>query len=291
MSTTDRKSLFNSIKNKGKNLEAEMSFFDHLEVLRWHFVRSVIAIIIFAIIAFSFYDFVFNNIIMGPKNLDFWTYRMMCKAGAALNLDGFCVEKIPFNIIITELAGQFMLQINSCLIIAICLGFPYLLFEVWLFIKPALTDIERKSAQGFIFYATMLFILGVLFGYYIVVPLSVNFLANVSLSDEITNQITIDSYLSTIATLSLGCGIVFLLPILIFVLSKLGIMTPEFMRASRRYAIIIILIIAAVITPTADIITMLTVASPMFLLYEISIMVSSNVKKGKLANEKKFYNK
>ncbi|GEM69868.1 Sec-independent protein translocase protein TatC [Sphingobacterium mizutaii NBRC 14946 = DSM 11724] len=282
--------LIEAIKNKGKNIEAEMSFFDHLEILRWHIIRSVIAITVFAILSFTFYDFVFNQIIMGPKNLDFWTYRMMCKVGAALNLEGFCVEKIPFNIINTELAGQFMLQINSCLLMAVALGFPYLLFEIWLFIKPALTDVERKSARGFVFYATVLFIIGALFGYYIVVPLSVNFLANVSLSEEITNQITIDSYLSTIATLTLGCGIIFLLPILIFILSKIGIMTPEFMRASRRYAIVIILVIAAIITPTADVITLLTVSAPMFILYELSIMVSANVKKAKELAEKEFYN-
>ena len=282
--------LIEAIKNKGKNLESELSFFDHLEVLRWHIIRSVIAVTVFAILSFTFYDFVFNDIIMGPKNLDFWTYRMMCKAGAALNLEGFCVERIPFNIINTELAGQFMLQINSCLLMAVALGFPYLLFEVWLFIKPALTDIERKSARGFVFYATLLFALGALFGYYVVVPLSVNFLANVSLSDEITNQITIDSYLSTIATLTLGCGVVFLLPILIYILSKIGIMTPEFMRASRRYATIIILIIAAIITPTADVITLLTVSAPMFILYELSIMVSAKVKRAKQQAEKEFYN-
>ncbi len=284
------KKLIEAIKNKGKNIEAEMSFFEHLEVLRWHIIRSVIAIFVFALLAFSFYDFVFNQIIMGPKNLDFWTYRMMCKIGDLLNLDGFCVERIPFNIINTELAGQFMLQINSCLLMAVAMGFPYLLFEIWLFIKPALTDIERKSASGFVFYATILFVLGALFGYYIVVPLSVNFLANVSLSEEITNQITIDSYLSTIATLTLGCGIIFLLPILIFILSKLGLMTPQFMRASRRYAVVIILIIAAIITPTADVITLLTVSAPMFILYELSISVSANVLRKKLAKEKEFYN-
>lgn len=267
-----------------------MSFFDHLEVLRWHIIRSVIAISIFAILAFSFYDFMFNEIIMGPKKLDFWTYRMMCKVGDLLSLDGFCVERIPFNIINTELAGQFMLQINSCLLIALALGFPYLLFEVWLFVKPALTVPERKSAQGFVYYASILFILGALFGYYIVVPLSVNFLANVSLSEEITNQITIDSYLSTIATLTLGCGVVFLLPIFVFILSKLGLMTPAFMRASRRYAAVIILIIAAVITPTADVITLLTVSAPMFALYELSIMVSANVDKKRKQKEKEFYN-
>ena len=281
--------LLEALKNKGKSIEAEMSFFEHIEVLRWHLIRSVLAIAVFAILSFTFYDFVFNEIIMGPKNLDFWTYRMMCKVGDLLSLDGFCVERIPFNIINTELAGQFMLQINSCLLMAVALGFPYLLFEVWLFIKPALTDVERKGAQGFVFYATILFIVGALFGYYIVVPLSVNFLANVSLSDEITNQITIDSYLSTIATLTLGCGVIFLLPILIFILSKLGIMTPEFMRASRRYAIVIILIIAAIITPTADVITLLTVSAPMFILYELSISVSASVKRSKLQREKEFY--
>ena len=283
------KKLIDAIKEKGKNIEAEMSFFEHLEVLRWHIIRSVIAIIIFAILSFTFYDFVFNQIIMGPKNLDFWTYRMMCKIADIFSLDDFCVQRIPFNIISTELTGQFMLQINSCLLMAVALGFPYLLFEVWLFVKPALTDIEQKSARGFVFYATLLFVLGALFGYYIVVPLSINFLANISLSAEITNQITIDNYLSTVATLTLGCGIVFLLPILIFILSKLGIMTPQFMRASRRYAAVIILVIAAVITPSADVITMLTVAAPMFLLYEISIMVSSKVKKEKELKEKEFY--
>lgn len=284
------KKLIDAIKDKGKTLEAEMSFFEHIEVLRWHLIRSVIAIIVFAIISFTFYDFVFNQIIMGPKNLDFWTYRMMCKVGALLHLDGFCVEKIPFNLISTELTGQFMLQINSCLLMALAMGFPYLLFEVWLFIKPALSDAERKSASGFVFYATLLFVLGALFGYYIVVPLSINFLANVSLSDFIVNQITIDNYLSTIATLTIGCGIVFLLPILIFILSKLGLMTPAFLRASRQYAAVIILILAAVITPSADIITMLTVAAPMFILYEISIMVSLRVQKQRELKEKEFYN-
>ncbi|MGJ1420569.1 twin-arginine translocase subunit TatC [Sphingobacterium spiritivorum] len=289
MSKMTKSSLVQAIKDKGKNIEGEMSFFDHLEVLRWHIIRSVLAVAVFATLAFTFYDYVFNEIIMGPKKLDFWTYRMMCKVGELLHIDGFCVERIPFNIINTEMAGQFMLQINSCLITAVALGFPYLLFEVWLFVKPALTDVEKRSARGFVFYATILFALGVLFGYYIVVPLSVNFLSNVSLSEEITNQITIDSYLSTIATLSLGCGIVFLLPILIFILSKIGLMTPEFMRASRRYAVVIILVIAAVITPSADVITMLTVSAPMFILYEISIMVSANVKKARAAKEKEFY--
>lgn len=283
--------LIKAIKDKGKTLESEMSFFEHIEVLRWHIIRSVIAIILFAILAFSFYDVVFQQIIMGPKNLDFWTYRMMCKLADVMSIPDFCVDKIPFNLISTELTGQFMLQINSCLLIAVALGFPYLLFEVWLFVKPALSEIERKSASGFVIYATILFLLGALFGYYIVVPLSINFLANVSLSEAIVNQITIDNYLSTVATLTIGCGLVFLLPILIYILSKLGLMTPAFLRASRRYAAVIILVLAAVITPSADIITMLTVAAPMFILYEVGIVVSANVHKKRVQKEKEFYNK
>jgi len=289
MSTS--KDLIKAIKEKGKNIEAEMSFFDHLEVLRWHIIRSVIAIVVFALLSFSFYDFVFDDVIMGPKNLNFWTYRMMCKLGTLLNIDGFCVDRIPFNLINTNMAGQFMLKINSCLLMAVAMGFPYLLFEIWLFVKPALTEIEKTSARGFVFYSTVLFVIGALFGYYIVVPLSVNFLSNVSLSEEIVNQITIESYLTLVATLTLGCGIIFLLPIVIFVLSKLGLMTPAFMKASRRYAIVIILIIAAIITPTADVITLLTVSAPMFLLYELSIIVSANVHKKNLQKEKEFYNK
>ncbi|MFC7525027.1 twin-arginine translocase subunit TatC [Parapedobacter sp. GCM10030251] len=289
MSKLSGKKLIDAIKNKGKNLEAEMSFFDHLEVLRWHLIRSAIAIAVFMVVAFSFYDFIFDDIIMGPKSPDFLTYRVMCQIAEWLNTPDFCVTEVPGTIINTQMAGQFILQINSSLIIAILLGFPYLLYEVWLFVKPALTDVERKSSSGFVFYASMLFLLGVLFGYFVVVPLAMNFLANYSISDSISNTITIDNYLSFVATLTLGCGIVFELPIIIFILSKLGIMTPQFMRKSRQYAVVIILLIAAVITPTPDIITMLTVSFPMFLLYELSIVVAARVHRNKVKSEVDFY--
>jgi len=289
MSKLSGKKLIDSIKEKGKNLEAEMSFFDHLEVLRWHLVRSAIAVMVFMVLAFTFYDFIFDDIIMGPKSADFWTYRMMCKIAEIFNIPGFCVTEVPGTIINTQMAGQFILQINSSLIIAVVMGFPYLLYEVWLFVKPALTDIERKSASGFVFYATVLFVLGVLFGYFVVVPLAINFLANYSISDDISNTITIDNYLSFVATLTLGCGIVFELPIIVFILSKIGILTPQFMRASRRYAVVVILLLAAMITPTPDIITMLTVSFPMFLLYELSIVVAGRVHKKKMKEELDFY--
>lgn len=284
--------LIQAIKDKGRSIEAEMSFFDHLEVLRWHLVRSSVAIVIFTSLAWTYYDFIFDKIIMGPKNPNFWTYRMMCELGEKYHLGpDFCIKDIPFTIMNTEMAGQFTLQINSSLLIGIILGIPYLLYEIWRFIKPGLTDLEKKSASGFTFYATFLFIIGILFGYFIMSPLSISFLANYKVSSIIQNQITIDSYLSTVATLTIGSGIIFELPILIFILSKMGIMTPKFMRASRRYSTVIILIIAAVVTPTPDLISMFTVSFPLFLLYEISIWISASVEKKRKKAELEFYSK
>jgi sec-independent protein translocase protein TatC len=291
MSDTNSKKLLDAIKQKGKNLEAEMSFFEHLEVLRWHLIRVAIAVFVFMILSFVFYDFIFDDLIMGPLRTDFWTYRMMCVLAERFNLGAdFCVQEIPINLINTELAGQFTLQINSSLLIGVMVGFPYMLYEIWRFVKPALSEVERKSAQGFVFFASMLFAVGVLFGYYIISALSVNFLGNFQVSNEVTNQITITSYLSSIATISLGTGIVFELPIVIFILSKLGIMTPQFMRSTRRYAFILILVIAAIVTPTPDVMTMLAVTFPLLLLYEISIIVSENVQKRRLKKEKEFFN-
>ncbi len=285
----ERTNLVKAIKEKGKTLEAEMSFFDHLDVLRMHLIRSSIAIVAFTSVAFIYYDFIFDKVIMAPGKPAFWTFRMMCIIGEKFNLGpDFCVKKINFNIINTELAGQFTLQMNSSLMIGIVLGFPYLLFEIWRFVKPALYDKERQSASGFTFYASLLFFTGIMFGYYIISPLSINFLSNYTVSDIIKNNITIDSYLSTVATLTLGTGIIFELPVVIFILSKLGLMTPKLMRSSRRYATVIILIIAAIVTPTPDIITMMTVSFPLFLLYEISIIVSGKVEKRKKQAELEF---
>ncbi len=282
--------LIKSIKNKGKSIEAEMSFFDHLDVLRGHLIRSAIVILALTCLCFFYYDFLFDVIIMGPKRPDFFTYRIMCQVGDYFKLEpDFCITSIPGKIINTQLGGQFTLQINSSLLVGIVLGFPYLLWEVWRFIKPALLEKERKSASGFVFFASFLFVLGILFGYYLIAPLSVNFLTNYKISEIIENTITVDSYLSSVATLTLGTGIVFELPVVIFVLSKLGIMTPKFMRAQRRYAVVIILVIAAIVTPTPDLLTMLTVSLPLFLLYEVSIWVSGIVYKQKQVAEKAFY--
>ncbi|NRF39261.1 twin-arginine translocase subunit TatC [Pedobacter foliorum] len=281
MSENKKRDLIGAIKEKGKTLEAEMSFFDHIDVLRKHLLRALAVVLVLTIGAFYYTDFIFNTIIMGPKNPSFWTYRMMCKLVERFPSIGpeFCITKIDAKIINTEMAGQFTLQLNSCVMVGIILGIPYLLFEIWLFIKPALHDNERKSASGFVAFASFLFFLGILFGYYIICPLSINFLTNFTVSPEIQNTFTIDSYLSSVMTLTLGSGVIFQLPVIIFILSKLGVMTPAFMRASRRYSTVLILIIAAVVTPTADPYTMLIVALPLFLLYELSIFISASIEK------------
>ncbi|MEO8884901.1 MAG: twin-arginine translocase subunit TatC, partial [Mucilaginibacter sp.] len=265
--------LVKAIKDKGKTIEAEMSFFEHLEALRWHLIRAAIAILVFTSVAFYFHDFITDTVVLGPFHADFWTYRMLCKAGNALHMEGWCVNKINASLISTEVAGQFNLLMNACIMTGVTLGIPYLLYELWRFIKPALHDKEKKAASGFVFYASLLFIAGILFGYFIITPLSIRFLAGFTVSSTIQNTFTIDSYLSSVATLTLGSGIVFELPILIYILSSFGILNAPFMRRTRRYAIVIILIIAAIITPTPDAITMSVVAAPLLLLYDVGIMV------------------
>jgi len=283
--------LVKAIKERTESPEAEMSFFDHLEVLRWHLIRSAIAIVVFASLAWTYYDFIFNTIILGPKKADFWTYRMACMLNNKFNIDsGYCITKdIPFSLLNTSVAGQFTLQMNSSLMLGLVLGAPYLLFELWRFIKPGLKDVEIRSANGFVFYSSMLFLLGILFGYYVILPVSMTFLFGFVVSPDILNQVTTDNYLTFVSTLVIGSGIIFELPILVYILSKMTILTPKFMRSTRRYAIVINLIIAAVVTPTPDIITMMIVATPLLVLYELSILVSQKVDNQRKKAEAEFY--
>lgn len=278
MSDLKDNKIFKALKEKGNNLESEMSFFDHLDALRGHLIRSAIAIIVITGFVFAYYDWIFDTVIMGPSLPNFWTYRTMCNVGNAIGRN-FCFSEFHISLINTEMAGQFTLQINSSLMIGLTLGVPYLLWEVWRFIRPALLEKERKAASGFVFYTSLLFFIGVLFGYYVITPMSLHFLATYTVSSRIQNLFDIDSYISSVATLTIASGLVFELPILIYILASLGIMTPKFMRESRRYAIVIILIIAAVVTPTPDMLTMTIVSIPLFLLYEASIFVAAAVER------------
>jgi sec-independent protein translocase protein TatC len=265
--------------------EKEMSFIDHLEELRWHLIRATGAVLVFTIIAFAFIREIYQTVILGPARTDFWTYRKMCQLGNAIGIESLCVDKLNFELQSRELTGQFMMSITSSIIIGLLFTFPYAFWEVWRFIKPGLKDAERKAARGAVFYVTALFFIGILFGYYIVAPLTVNFLANYQIDPSIKNQFDITSYISVLATLVLACGITFQMPIVVFVLAKVGILTPQFMRAYRRHAFVVIMVLGAVITPSPDPFSMMVVALPLYVLYELSIGVAVRVEKTKIKTD------
>ncbi len=271
--------------NSEDNNGAEMSFFGHLEVLRWHLIRAAAAIVVFALVAFFFMPYIFDNILLAPKKPDFITFRALCRFSQMISGgDVLCVEGKDFKLISTGMSSQFSAHLYISLITGLVCAFPYVLWELWRFIKPALQDKERKSANGIIFYMSFLFFAGILFGYFIVSPLAANFLGNYQISEQIENLIDFDSYISIITVTTFVTGLVFELPIAVFVLSKLGLLTPKFMRTYRKHAVVIILIAAAVITPSPDVISQMLVALPLYLLYEISILVSGRVEKQRNLN-------
>ena len=260
---------------KEKKGDVEMSFIDHLEVLRWHLVRSAIAVVVLACYFFIEKDLIFDKIILAPKYANFITYRIMCRLDDLVDAGGaLCVNQLNFDLINTDLSGQFTMHMWISIMSGFVASIPYILWEIWRFIKPALKEKERKNATGFVFYASALFIMGVLFGYYVVVPLSVNFLGSYQVSAAVANMISVDSFVGTVTNITLASGIVFELPILVYFLSSLGIITPEFMRKFRRHAVVVILVVAAIITPSPDITSQMLVAMPLYVLYEISIFVS-----------------
>ncbi|MBN2596721.1 twin-arginine translocase subunit TatC [Labilibaculum sp.] len=263
--------------------ENQMSFLEHLEELRWHLMRSVIAVMVFAIVAFIFYDFIFNVLILAPKNPEFFTNRMFFKLSEYTGVESLKINIHPFQVININMAGQFATHISVSLVIGIIASFPYIFYEFWSFLKPALYDNEKKHARGSIFYTSFLFALGVLFGYYLITPLSVHFLGSYSVSDQVLNQINLTSYISSITSIVLASGVIFELPVLIFFLSKIGLVSPEFLKKYRKHSVVLILILSAVITPP-DIFSQILVCLPLMLLYEIGIKISKRVQKNQQAN-------
>ena len=252
----------------------EMSFLDHLEELRWHLIRSVIAILIVAIVAFIFKDFIFDVLLFGPKQKDFVTYRWFCSMSQTLGQgNSFCIDELPFRIQSRTMAGQFSAHLWTSILAGFILAFPYIIFEFWKFISPGLYEKERKNARGFIFIASMLFFIGVLFGYYIVTPLSINFLGNYSVSSEIFNDFDLSSYIGLLRASVLAAGIIFELPIIVYFLTKVGIITPEFLRKNRKISLVVVLSLSAIITPP-DIASQIIVSIPILILYEVSILIS-----------------
>ncbi|MFT3795449.1 twin-arginine translocase subunit TatC [Flavobacterium sp.] len=264
-----------------KNIN-EMSFLDHLEELRWLLVRSTIAILIAATAVFFVADYIFDEIIFGPTKADFITYRWFCELSHYVGFkDSICVESLDFIIQNTAMEGQVNIFVWICIVAGFIVAFPYILWELWKFISPALYPKERKHAKLFIFVASILFFLGVLFGYFVVIPMSVNFFATFKVSSVVKNEFNIESYISMVKTSVIASGLFFEMPIIIYFLTKLGLVTPMFLRKYWKWAVIIILIVAAIVTPP-DVVSQIIVALPMLAIYELSIGISKLVYNKKL---------
>lgn len=256
--------------------DREMSFLDHLEELRWHLVRAVAAIFVFAIVALVNKEFVFHTLILGPSRPDFWTYRWLCMLGEAIDSANLCIDSIPFVIQNRTMTGQFTTHLTVSFLAGFIVSFPYIFWEIWRFVKPGLYPSEQRLTRGSVFFVSLLFAIGISFGYLVVAPLSVNFLANYQVDPSIINEIDLGSYISTVMMLTLACGLLFELPMIVYVLSKAGIVSPKQMKTYRRHSIVGILGISAIITPS-DVMSMILVAIPLLVLYEISIFISANV--------------
>lgn len=268
------------------NEKAEMSFFDHLEDLRWHIVRSAIALIALSIFGFVYTKEILDNVIFGPTNKDFPSYVLLCKISHLVGLgDKLCIEPVPIVFQNHVLVGQVMLQFKLAFMIGLVIGFPYIFWELWRFIKPALRERELRGARGIIFWVSFQFFLGIAFSYFLMAPFTINFLAGYTVTDKAVNQFFIDDYFGLMSQIVLGMGVLFELPILVFFLTKIGFITPSFLRNYRRHAVVVILVLAAIITPP-DVIDQLIVFTPLYALYEISIYISKRALKGMEDKEK-----
>lgn len=269
-------------KNNDKP-KAEMSFLDHLEALRWHFLKSISAIIIGGTLAYIYSDFVWNSILLAPKSPDFWTSRMLIKLSNYFGIESTGLNKHPLQLINFDLSGQFMVDVWTAIIAGFIIAFPYVVYQFWSFVRPALYENERRHASGAVAIMSGLFLVGVLFGYYLIVPFSLDWLGSYSISTEVVNQINILSYISSVTSIVIAGGVSFELPVVVYFLSKVGLLTPRFLRKYRRHSYVILLIIAAIITPP-DVLSQMIVSIPLILLFEISIFISANVDK---ANKRK----
>lgn len=278
-------SLFGRGK-KNNEERAEMSFVEHLEVLRGHLFRSALAIAVGAVLFIVYNDFFVKEVLMGPTHADFPTYKWLCNVGHAIGLgDKMCMKDIGLKMQSTSVSGQFSMYFTMIFVGGIIVAFPYIFWEFWRFIKPALTKKELSKTRGVIFWVSLLFFMGIFFGYFIIAPYTVNFFANFHLDENIENIWTITSYIDTLVPLILGSGLAFQLPLVMFFLAKVGLMSPDFLRRNRKYAVVIILILAGIITPP-DVISQVICTIPLWILYEISISLTAKVQKEKELEEK-----
>ena len=290
-SSTGRKSFFKRIRKGGTTENAEMSFIDHLEALRWHLARAVIAWLAAAIAIFVYIDWVFDNLVYAPARSNFVTYTTLCNLSHKLHLgEALCMPPVNIPLQGNTISGPFMSALSIAMIGGIIVAFPYLFWELWKFIKPALSPKEIKYARGSLFWVSLCFFTGAAFGYFLLAPFTFNFLANFTLGSVGAYKYmpTLDDYIDTLNSIILGCGIAFELPILAYVLAKIGVISAKFLRTYRKYAFVIILIVAAIITPSPDWTSQTIVAIPLLLLYEISVVLCARVDKQKAKEEKEW---
>ncbi len=270
-------------KKRGEG-EGEMTFLQHLEELRWHLIRAFIAVVAGAIVAFVFKDIIFDHIILAPNNPDFITNRLLCQLAEIVNAPALCINQNPIELISIKMAGQFTTHINISLVAGLIIAFPYVFWEFWSFFKPALYEKEARYARGAVFSASLLFLLGILFGFFVITPLSINFLGSYRVSELVHNQINIASYIGSVTSVALAAGVTFELPIVAYFLTRIGVITPEFMRKYRKHSIVVILILAAIITPP-DVFSQILVSLPLLLLYEVSIFIAARVVKNRAIDD------
>lgn len=264
--------------------EKEMSFLAHLEELRWHLVRSIVAIFVIAIFLFSIQEYVYDTFLLAHIDPDFITYRLFCDFFSFFGVESnFCALDYPNTLQVLKPTEQLMNSIWSCFILGVITSFPYILWEFWRFISPGLHTNEINKSKGFIFSASFLFFIGILFSFFIIAPISVNFLYNYQISDKLVNQFTMESHIGLITNMLLGVSLMFELPVIVYFLTKIGIISPEFLKRYRKHALVIVLILAAIITPP-DVASQVIVAIPVLFLYEISIKVSKIVIKRQQKN-------
>jgi sec-independent protein translocase protein TatC len=267
--------------------EEGMSFLDHLEALRFHLLRSVAVILILTVIAFLAKSIVFGIVILGPSKVDFLTYRVLCDIANSLNVPALCIDDLPFTIQSRQMTGQFSMHMTSSLVVGFVVAFPYVFWEFWRFISPGLYDKEKNAARGAVFFVSALFFLGAAFGYFVLAPLSINFLSNYQLDPSILNEFDISSYVTTLVMLVLASAIMFQLPVVIYFLSMSGLVTSKMLKAYRKHSIVVILIISAIITPP-DVISQLLICMPILVLYEVGISIAKRLEKKKALVEAEY---
>lgn len=260
-----------------------MSFWSHLEALRWVLMRVVLVYIVLALVCFAAMPYIFNSVILGPTSSDFFLYRWLSGiSGDGIFLPDFSGD-FKVNIINVKLASQFTTHISTSFLLAFLLIFPYLIIELWLFIRPALYDNERRSVVMMLLFGVPMFYIGCACGYFIIFPFVFRFLAMYDLSEEISNMISLNSYIDNFMMMIFIMGVVFELPFVAWLLSKLGVVNAQFLKKYRRHALVVLLVLAAVITPTGDPFTLTITFVPLYLLYELSILIIRDNKKDEIA--------